>query len=87
MPFKANATRRHHIPKQKHKVANWRAYDASLRPAREFDGLVHRRGDHGLAGGATNYPWRTAVVFAAGDPDRADAEGWCFGLPCVRRKG
>jgi PAS domain S-box-containing protein len=30
MPFKANAARRHHIPKQKRKVANWAAYDASL---------------------------------------------------------
>jgi hypothetical protein len=31
MPFKANADRRHHIPKQKRKVTNWAAYDASLR--------------------------------------------------------
>jgi len=31
MPFKANAARRHHIPKQKRKVMNWPAYDASLR--------------------------------------------------------
>jgi hypothetical protein len=31
MPFKANAARRHHVPKQKRKVTNWRAYDASLR--------------------------------------------------------
>ena len=31
MPFKANAARRHHIPKQRHKVTNWRAYAASLR--------------------------------------------------------
>jgi hypothetical protein len=31
MPFKANATRRHHILKQKRKVTNWAAYDASLR--------------------------------------------------------
>src|SRR5215218_1250233 len=31
MPFKANADRRHHIPKQKHKVANWAEYDAALR--------------------------------------------------------
>ena len=31
MPFKANAARRHHIPKQKRKVTNWVAYDASLR--------------------------------------------------------
>jgi Transposase DDE domain len=31
MPFKANADRRHHIPKQKRRVTNWAAYDASLR--------------------------------------------------------
>jgi len=31
MPFKANADRRHHIPKQRRKVTNWAAYDASLR--------------------------------------------------------
>ena len=31
MPFKANAARRHHIPKQRHRVTNWAAYDAALR--------------------------------------------------------
>ena len=31
MPFKLNQHRRRHIPKQTHKVMNWRAYDASLR--------------------------------------------------------
>ena len=31
MPFKANAPRRHHIPKQRRRITNWRAYDASLR--------------------------------------------------------
>ena len=31
VPFKLNQDRRHHIPKQKHKVTNWREYDASLR--------------------------------------------------------
>ena len=31
VPFKLNQDRRHHIPKQKHKVTNWRQYDASLR--------------------------------------------------------
>ena len=31
MPFKLNQDRRHHIPRQKHKVTNWREYDASLR--------------------------------------------------------
>src|SRR3954471_4791148 len=31
MPFKANRERRHHIPKQRHRVTNWAAYDAGLR--------------------------------------------------------
>ena len=31
MPFKANASRRHHIPRQKRRVTNWAAYDVSLR--------------------------------------------------------
>ena len=31
MPFKLNQHRRRHIPKQTHKVINWREYDASLR--------------------------------------------------------
>jgi hypothetical protein len=31
VPFKANAPRRHRIPKQRHRVTNWAEYDASLR--------------------------------------------------------
>src|ERR671912_699385 len=31
VPFKLNQDRRHHIAKRKHKVTNWREYDASLR--------------------------------------------------------
>src|SRR3712207_1380893 len=31
LPFKLNQAGRHHIPRQKHKVTNWPAYDASLR--------------------------------------------------------
>src|SRR4051794_22117235 len=31
MPFKANHDRRHHIPKQRHRVTNWAVYDAGLR--------------------------------------------------------
>jgi DDE family transposase len=31
MPFKANAARRHHIPRQRHRVMNWAEYDAALR--------------------------------------------------------
>jgi hypothetical protein len=31
VPFKANAKCRHHIPKQKRRLTNWPAYEASLR--------------------------------------------------------
>src|SRR3954470_14984994 len=31
LPFKPNRDRRHHIPRQKHKVTNWPAYEAGLR--------------------------------------------------------
>src|SRR5829696_2659178 len=31
LPFQLNQDRRHHIPKQTHRVTNWPAYDASLR--------------------------------------------------------
>lgn len=31
MPFNNLADRRHHIPKQRHRVTNWAAYDAGLR--------------------------------------------------------
>ncbi|MBL6081364.1 IS5 family transposase [Belnapia sp. T18] len=31
MPFKSNADRRHHVPKQRHRVTNWAEYDAGLR--------------------------------------------------------
>ena len=31
MPFKANAARRHRIPRQRHRVTNWAAYEAALR--------------------------------------------------------
>jgi hypothetical protein len=31
VPFKANAARRHRIPRQRHRVTNWAEYDAALR--------------------------------------------------------
>ena len=31
MPFKANADHRRHIPRQRHRVTNWSAYEAGLR--------------------------------------------------------
>ncbi|MGC1862774.1 MAG: IS5 family transposase, partial [Methylocystis sp.] len=31
MPFKLNSKGRHHIPRQRHRVTNWRDYDTALR--------------------------------------------------------
>ncbi len=31
LPFKVNADRRHHFPRQQHRVTNWPAYEAGLR--------------------------------------------------------
>jgi hypothetical protein len=31
VPFKLNQDRRHHIPRQQHKVMSWPAYEAGLR--------------------------------------------------------
>lgn len=46
MPYKANADRRHHIPKQRHRVTNWAAYDASLRSRESLLGLDLAVPDH-----------------------------------------
>ena len=65
MPFKANADRRHHIPKQQDRVTNWPEYDAALR---QPDGVVQRRSDRGQAGRATHdtggQPRYSAVAIA-----------------------
>ena len=50
MPFKANAERRHRIPKQRHRVTNSAAYDMALRQRGNLTVLIHRRGDRGLEG-------------------------------------
>ncbi len=36
MPFKAHSKGRRHIPRQRHRVTNWREYDASLRNRRSL---------------------------------------------------
>jgi len=50
MPFKLNQNRRHHISRQRHKVANWPDYEASLRQ-REPGRLVYGGSDCGLGRG------------------------------------
>src|SRR4051794_6463514 len=81
MPFKANAGRRHHISNQERKVTNWSAYDASLR---QRGNLTVWFTDEAIAA------WQAAprttrggqpLVFGAGDPEGADAEGGVSACP------
>ena len=46
-----------------------------LASARQPDGVVHGRGNRGLARRAPDHARRAALVLAAGGPDRADAAG------------
>jgi hypothetical protein len=78
MPFKANAARRHHIPKQRRKVTNWADYNASLR---RRGSLTLWFSEEAIVG------WRAAPRTTRGGqawysplaiPDGADAEG---GIP------
>jgi hypothetical protein len=74
MPFKANAERRHHIPKQKRKVVNWAAYEVSLRQRGSLTVWFTTAAIPAWHGAANKSRW-PALLFAAGDPDGADAEG------------
>src|SRR5215217_3081768 len=68
---------------QGHELAGLRRQPA---PAGELDGLVHRRGDRGMGGGAPHDPGWPALVLGARHPDGADAPGRVPpGLPADRR--
>ena len=75
LPFKLNQDRRHHIPRQRHRVTNWLAYDASLR---QRGSLTVWFTDGAVAAWA-------ALVFIARHPDGAhDKRGVPPGLPAGR---
>src|ERR1700712_4010683 len=52
VPFKLNQDRRHHIPRQQHKVTNWPAYEAGLRQRGSLTVWFKRRRARGLGSGA-----------------------------------
>ena len=73
MPFKAHAAGRHHIPKQRYRVTNWRAYDASLRQRGSLTVWFTKEAIAAWrAEPAAHDPGRAALVLAPGDPDGAD---------------
>jgi len=55
VPFKFNSKGRHHIPRQRHRVTNWRDYDTALRNrGSSLSGL--RRSDRRLEGASWTTP-------------------------------
>src|SRR4051812_44899512 len=74
LPFKLNQDRRHHIPKQKHKVANWAEYDASLR---QRGSLTVWFTDEAIAAWhrAAHHAGRATALLGSGDHDGADPQG------------
>jgi hypothetical protein len=75
MPFKLNQDRRHHIPKQKHKVANWAEYDAALRQRGSLTGHCHTKVDgSGQRAVGQGLLWRGPTRAASLVPPRAGSE-------------
>ena len=75
MPFKANAARRHHIPKQRYRVTNWSEYDAALGQRGSLtvwftnDAIAAWRADTGTTRGGQ------APLLGFGDQDGVDVAG------------
>jgi hypothetical protein len=70
VPFKANADRRHHIPKQRHRVTNWSEYDAALHRSHRL-ALRHPSGAVS-SGDAVVQPARGRCARAGGRGDPVD---------------
>src|SRR4051812_27030480 len=77
MPFKANRDRRHHIPKQRHRVTNWAAYDAALRARGTLTVWFTPEAiaAWGLGGSAAHQPGRAGLLLRSGDRHDADPAG------------
>jgi hypothetical protein len=76
LPFKLNQAGRHHIPRHKHKVPNWREYDASLRQRGSLTVLCGRpeRGNGFRLGWLARAPvasaWHSAATARLHEPRR-----------------
>jgi hypothetical protein len=85
VPFKANQDRRHHIPKQRHRVTNWAAYDIA---SRQRGSLIIWFTEAAIAAwkAAPRHARRPAALLGGGDHYGADAAGG-FRLRYARPKG
>src|SRR5260370_22323818 len=70
LPFKNLADRRHHIPKQRHRVTNWAVYDAGLRGCGSLTIWFTE---------AAIAAWRSAPRTTRGGPPHYSSLVWRFG--------
>src|SRR5215207_3803179 len=75
MPFKANAARRHPIPKQRHRVTNWAEYDAALRQRGSLTVWFTDEAVAAWHAEPRTTPGPPAARLVSGDHDGADAQG------------
>ncbi len=75
VPFKANADRRHRIPKQRFRVTNWRDYDASLRQRGSLTVWFTEEAITAWTAEPRTTPGRAACLLTLGHSDRTDAQG------------
>src|SRR4051795_6205933 len=75
LPFKLNQDRRHHIPKQKHKVTNWREYDASLRQRGSLTIWFSAEAIEGWGGAGVGGGWWRRAGGGGGGGGRAGGGG------------
>jgi len=72
------------IPKQRHRVTNWAAYDIALRQRGSLTVWFHGSSDCGVEGRATLHTWRPTALLGVGDHHGADAAGgfpWRYARP------
>jgi hypothetical protein len=74
LPFKSLAARRHHIPKQRHRVTNRAAYDAGLRGRGSLT-IWFTEAAIATWRAEPRTTWRAAALLELGDNDRPDAAG------------
>ncbi len=90
LPFKLNQDRRHHIPKQKHKVTNWREYDAGLRQRGSLtvwfteEAITAWKAEPRTTRGGQ--PWYSALEIAMASTLRGRC-GRCSAWRCTRPRG
>jgi hypothetical protein len=87
VPFKANADRRHHIPKQQDRVTDWSEYDAALRQRGSLTVWFTEEAIAAWRAEPRTHAGQSTPLFGPGDHDGDDAARRVPRWLCGRPKG